>query len=184
VLTALRKIEAAKAKLEAAKREWIPEPSLRVEASRYNDAGQAVSEVMAGVSVNIPWLNRRKYNAAIEEANQMKAAAEYELDAARKETLGMVRDALTKLETYHHHVELFRDRILVLARQSATAARLSYETDKAPFLNLIDAQRTLQESEGMYRDHIADYMNALADLESIVGTDPAAADPNREKVKP
>ena len=184
VLTAVRKIEAAKARLEAAKREWIPEPSLRIEASRYNDAGQAVSEVMAGFSVNIPWLNRRKYKAAIEEASQMKAAAEFDLDAARKETLGMVRDALTKLETYHHHVELFRDRILVLARQSATAARLSYETDKAPFLNLIDAQRTLQESEGMYRDHVADYLNALAELESIVGADPAAADHNHEKVKP
>jgi len=184
VLTAARKIEAARAKLEAAKREWIPEPSLRVEASRYNDAGQAVSEVMAGVSVNIPWLNRRKYKAAIEEASQMKAAAEFELDAAHKETLGMVRDVLTKLETYHHHVELFRDRILVLARQSATAARLSYETDKAPFLNLIDAQRTLQESEGMYREHIADYLNALAELESIVGADPAAADHNHEKAKP
>jgi len=184
VLTAARKIEAARAKLEAAKREWIPEPSLRVEASRYNDAGQGVSEVMAGVSVNIPWLNRRKYKAAIEEASQMKAAAEFELDAARKETLGMVRDALTKLETYHHHVELFRDRILVLAQQSATAARLSYETDKAPFLNLIDAQRTLQESEGMYREHIADYLNALAELESIVGADPADAEHNHEKVKP
>jgi cobalt-zinc-cadmium efflux system outer membrane protein len=184
VLTAARKIEAAKARLEAAKREWIPEPSLRVEASRYNDAGQAVSEVMAGVSVNIPWLNRRKYKAAIEEANQMKAAAEYELEAARAETLGLVRDALTKLETYHHHVELFRDRILVLAQQSATAARVSYETDKAPFLNLIDAQRTQQESEGMYREHIADYLNALAELESIVGADPAAADHNHEKVKP
>ena len=184
VLTAARKIEATKARLEAAKREWIPEPSLRVEASRYNDAGQAVSEVMAGVSVNIPWLNRRKYKAAIEEANQMKAAAEYELEAARAETLGLVRDALTKLETYHHHVELFRDRILVLAQQSATAARVSYETDKAPFLNLIDAQRTQQESEGMYREHIADYLNALAELESIVGADPAAADHNHEKVKP
>jgi len=131
VLTAARRIEAAQARLEAARREWIPEPSLRAEASRYNAGGQGISEVMAGFSINIPWLNRRKYNAAIEEAKQMKEAAEYELEAARKETLRIVRDALTKLETYHHHVELFRDRILVLARQSATAARLAYETDQS-----------------------------------------------------
>jgi len=173
VLSAARKIEAATARMEAARREWIPEPSLRVEASRYNDAGQAISEVMAGFSVNIPWANRRKYKAAIEEANQMKISAEYELEAARNETSGMVRDALTRTETYHHHFELFRDRILPLARQNASATRLAYETDRTSFLNLIDAQRTLLEAEGMYWSHLADYLSSLAELESIIGTDPA-----------
>lgn len=175
VLSAARKIDAAKARLEAARREWIPEPSLRVEADRYNDAGQAISEISAGVAVNIPWLNRRKYKAAIEEASQMKASAEYELESARNETLGLVRDALTKAETYHHHVELFRDRILVLARQNASATRVAYETDKTSFLNLIDAQRTLQEVEGMYWTHLTEYLSALAELQSVIGTDPAAA---------
>jgi len=173
VLSAARKIEAATARMEAARREWIPEPNLRVEASRYNDAGQAISEVMAGFSVNIPWANRRKYKAAIEEANQMKISAEYELEAARNETSGMVRDALTRTETYHHHFELFRDRILPLARQNASATRLAYETDRTSFLNLIDAQRTLLEAEGMYWSHLADYLSSLAELESIIGTDPA-----------
>lgn len=184
VLSAARKIEAAKARLEAARREWIPEPSFRLEADRYNDAGQAISEVNAGISINLPWLNRRKYKAAIEEANQMKASAEYELEAARNETLGIVRDALTKAETYHHHVELFRDRILVLARQNASATRLAYETDKTSFLNLIDAQRTLQEVEGMYFSHLTEYLGALAELESIIGTDPATAAHHQHTLQP
>jgi outer membrane protein, heavy metal efflux system len=178
VLGAARRIEAAKARLEAARREWIPEPSLRVEAARYTDASQAISEVSAGVSINLPWLNRRKYKAAIEEANQMKAGAEYELQAARNETSGLVRDALTKTETYHHHVELFRDRILPLARQNASASRLAYETDRASFLNLIDAQRTLQEAEGMYFSHLAEYLSSLAELESNIGANPIAAPHN------
>ena len=173
LLMARKKLEAAQAKLREAKRQWIPDPSLRVEASRYNDGAQVVSEVIAGVSINLPWFNRRKYKAAIEEANQMKISAEYELEAARNETSGMVRDALTKTETLHHHVELFRDRILPLARQNASATRLAYETDRTSFLNLIDAQRTLLEAEGMYWSHLADYLSSLAELESIIGTDPA-----------
>jgi outer membrane protein TolC len=185
VLTASRKIEAAKARLEVAKRQWIPEPNLRAEASRYNDSAQGVSEVMAGVSISIPWLHPKKYRAAIEEANQLTIAAQYEYEAARNETLGMVRDSLGKLETYHHHVELFHDRILVLARQSATSARLSYETDKAPFLNLIDAQRTLQESEAMYWDHVNDFLIAVAELESIIGIDPTTTlQPHLKKTHP
>ncbi len=175
LLMARKKIEAAEAKLGAARREWIPDPNLRVEASRYNDASQAASEVMAGVSINLPWFNRRKYKAAIEEAREMKNAAEYELESARKETLGLVRDALQKAETFHHHVELFRDRIVPLARQNITATRLAYETDKTGFLNLIDAQRTLQEVEGMYWNHLTEYLSALAELESVVGAEPRRA---------
>jgi len=175
LLMARKKIEASEAKLSAARREWIPDPNLRVETSRYNDASQAASEVMAGVSINLPWFNRRKYKAAIEEAKEMKAAAEYELESARKETLGLVRDALQKAETFHHHVELFRDRIVPLARQNITATRLSYETDKTGFLNLIDAQRTLQEVEAMYSNHLTDYLSALAELESVVGAEPRRA---------
>lgn len=169
LLIAAKKIEAATSRLAAARREWIPDPSLRVEASRYNDASQPASEVMAGVSINLPWFNRRKYKAAIEEANQMKIGAEFQLESARKETLGLVRDALQKVETYHHHVELFRDRILPLARQNINATRLAYETDKTGFLNLIDAQRTLQEVEAMYWNHLTDYLNGLAELEAVTG---------------
>lgn len=173
ILAARMKKEAAEFRLVEAKRQWVPDPSLRVEASRYNDASQPASEVMAGVAINIPWLNRRKYRAAIEEARQMEASAEYDQESAEKETLGLVREALNKVETLHHHVELFRDRILVLARQNASATRQSYETDKTAFLNLLEAQRTVQEVEGMYWNHLAEYLSALAELEAVVGTDPA-----------
>ncbi len=171
LLMARKKIEAAEARLAAARREWIPDPSLRVETSRYNDASQAASEVMAGVSINFPWLNRRKYKAAIEEASQMKLSAEFELESAQKETLGLVRDAFQKVQTFHHHLELFRDRIVPLARQNVNATRLAYETDKTGFLNLIDAQRTLQEVEGMYWNHLTEYLTGLAELEAVTGAE-------------
>ena len=169
------KEKAAEARLAAAKREWVPDPSLRVEASHYNDSSHVPSEVMAGFAINIPWLNRGKYKAAIEEARQMEISAEFDLESSEKESMGLVREALTKVETFHHHVELFRDRVLVLARQNATATRQAYETDKAPFLNLIEAQRTLQEVEGTYWDHLTEYLSALAELESVIGIDPSRA---------
>jgi cobalt-zinc-cadmium efflux system outer membrane protein len=176
---ASKKIEAAEARLGAARREKVPDPSLMFEASRYNDSGQAVSELDVGASINLPWFNRRKYNAAIEEARQMKAASEFELESVQKETFGLVRDALSKVQTYHHHVELFRDRLIPLARQNVTATRSAYETDKTGFLSLIDAQRTLQEAEAMYWNHLTEYLSGLAELESVLGTDPRrAAEPH------
>src|SRR5260370_10217971 len=111
LLMARKKLEAAEAKLREAKRQWVPDPSLRVEASRYNDGSQVVSEVMAGGSINLPWVHRRKYKAAIEEANQMKISAEFEQESAQKEALGRVRAALQKVETLDHHVEPFPHRV-------------------------------------------------------------------------
>jgi outer membrane protein TolC len=172
---AAKKIQAAEARLGAARRERIPDPSLMVEASRYNDAGQPISELDVGAAINLPWFNHRKYKAAIEEARQMKVASEFELESARKETSGLVRDALSKVQTFHHHVELFRDRLIPLARQNITATRSAYETDKTGFLNLIDAQRTLQEAEAMYWNHLTEYLTGLAELESVLGADPRAA---------
>src|SRR5262249_9304585 len=81
------KIDMEKSKLQIARREWVPDPALMVKAERYNDAGQAVSEVDAGVSFPLPWLNFRKYNAGVREAGENVGAAEQALDSSRKEAL-------------------------------------------------------------------------------------------------
>jgi outer membrane protein TolC len=169
LLMARKKIEAAQARVDVAKRQWIPDPEIRVEARQFN--GEGFQEYDTGIFFNFPWLNRKKYKAAIAEAKEMKASAEHELEALQKETLGLVRDALKKVETFHHHVELFGGRIVPLAQQNVTATRLAYETDRTGFLNLIDAQRTLQEVESMYWHHLAEYLTGLAELEAAVGLD-------------
>ena len=63
----------AKAKLELAKREWIPDPALSVQAQRYNGASQAASEIAVGISVTLPWLNGKKYRAEEKEAGHYAA---------------------------------------------------------------------------------------------------------------
>jgi outer membrane protein TolC len=116
----------------------------------------------------------------------MKESAEHELEGFRKETLGMVRDQLKKIATFHHHAELFRDRIVPLARQAVQASRSAYETDKGGFLDLIVAQRTLQDVESMYQNHLTEYLISLAELEAVIGADPnrPPTEPKDKKEKP
>ncbi len=170
-----QKIAAAQARLDGARREWIPEPSLRVEGDRYNGASQAISEVNVGFSINLPWFNRAKYRAGIRENQKLLESARLESEAIRVDTLGMVRDQLKKVETFHHHTELFQSKLLPLAEQTVTAKRLGYEADKASFLELLSAQQTVQETESMYWDHLAHYQIALAELEALVGAPLAPA---------
>jgi cobalt-zinc-cadmium efflux system outer membrane protein len=166
-----RKIEAAQVRLKAAHKNWIPEPSIRVEADRYNGASQVVSELDAGFSIDLPWFNRSKYRAAINENKSLLEAAQYELKATRSETLGLVVDQFHRVETFHHHTELYQAKLLPLARESVNAQRASYESDQASFLEILTAQQMAQDVESMYWDHLMHYQIALTDLEALIGVD-------------
>ena len=165
------KIDMEKSRVDLSRRNWIPDPAIKVEAQRYNDSRQAASELDAGVSFTVPWVNPGKYSAAVREAKENLAAAEHGLDQTNAESLGLLRDALQKVHTAKHHVELFRDKLVPQARHAFEANQFAYETGKASFLEWITAQRNLRDLEAMGQQHVADYYAALADLEAVVGTD-------------
>src|SRR5205085_7825345 len=51
------KIDMEKSRVDLSRRNWIPDPAIKVEAQRYNDSRQAASELDAGVSFTVPWVN-------------------------------------------------------------------------------------------------------------------------------
>ena len=163
------RIDAERFRLELANRQWFPDPALNVKAQRYNSAAQAVSEVDVGVSIPVPWLNWKKYSAGVLEARKSVEEAERQFDAARVETLGLVRDQLKKIQTSANQYELYRDNILPLARQTVEASRAGYEASTGGFLELITARRTLQDAESNALNHLANYIAAIAELDAIIG---------------
>ncbi|HMF45965.1 MAG TPA: TolC family protein [Candidatus Udaeobacter sp.] len=171
VQMARAKINSEKSKLQLAHRAWIPDPALMVKSQRYNDAAEAVSELDAGVSFTIPWVNPSKYSAGVREARANVAAAEQGLEREQKEALRLLRDQLAKIETFHHHVELFRDKLVPQAQQAFEATQLSYESGKTTFLDWISAQRNLRDIEAMGREHLAHYQMAVAELEAVIGSE-------------
>jgi outer membrane protein TolC len=176
-------LAAAKAKLELAKREWIPDPALTIGMQRYNGAAQAASEVTAGISFNVPWLNAKKYRAGENAAQRGVEAAERALESARTEALGMLRDQLRKIETFDHHVELFEARLIPNARQIAQTNRTNYESGKTSFLELVMSERNTRELEARSREHLAEYQMAVAELEALVGADLQLFSPRKETSK-
>ena len=181
VQIARAKIDGEKSKLQLAHRAWIPDPALMVKGQRYNDAAEAVSELDAGVSFTIPWVNPGKYSAGVREARANLSAAEEGLEREQKEALRLLRDQLAKIETFHHHVELFRDKLVPQAEQAFEATRLSYESGKATFLDWITAQRNLRDIEAMGREHLAHYQMAVAELEAVIGRELYSTPPQPSK---
>ncbi len=162
-------VEAERSRLELANRQWLPDPTLNLKAQRYNAASQAVSEFDLGISIPLPWFNRKKYSAEIVESQKSLESAQREFDAARTEALGMVRDQLRKIQTASGQYALYQEQILPLARQTVEASRAAYEAGTGGFLELIAARRTLQDTESMALNRLAEYEAAIAELEAITG---------------
>jgi outer membrane protein TolC len=164
---ASNRIAAAKAQHDLARRAWVPDPELRVEARQYNGSG--IIEYDTGVFFNLPWVNPGKYRSAIAEAKLNRESAEHDLAALQAETSGMLREQGSKIATFRHHYTLFRERLVPLAQQALEATRIAYQNDKASLLELLTTQRTLRDTESTVQRYLMEYLTALAELESITG---------------
>lgn len=168
-------VAAERARLQLARRQWIPDPQMRV-AARQLDGRSGIQEYDTGVFFSVPWVNFRKYSAGVAEAQNSVQKAERELEATRIETLGLVRDQLKKIETAARNYELFSGKIVPLARQAIESTRAGYEADKTGFLELITARRNLQDVQSAALDQLATHEVAIAELEAIIGSDSPVAD--------
>ncbi len=168
ILIAQHKVEAERARVQLARRQWFPDPKLRVEAREFKDSG-GIQEYDTGIFFDVPWPNFSKYSAAIAEARNSLETAEKEYEAVRTEVAGLVRDQLKKIETSAENYHLFRDNITPLASQAIEATRSSYESDKTSFLELVTARRTLQDTDSAQLQHLIDHEVAVAELDAIIG---------------
>jgi len=173
-------IAAEESRLQLAKRQWIPDPQFRVEARQFNGRS-GIQEYDTGVFVNVPWVNFGKYSAGVSEAQKGVDMAQQQLVAARTEMLGLVQDQLKKIETAARNYELFNGKIVPLARQAIESTRAGYESDKTSFLELITAQRMLQEAQSSALNQLAAHQVAIAELRAIIGSDSSTADATRPK---
>ena len=168
IVLSAQSVEAEKSRKDLAKRQWIPDPQLRVEARQFNGMS-GINEYDTGVFFSVPWPNYFKYSAGVAEAEKSLERAQREHEAARTEVLGLVRDQLKKIDTSAQNYRLFTEKLVPLANQALESTRASYESDKISFLELLTARRTLQDVENSALQHLVEHEVAIAELEAIIG---------------
>lgn len=115
-----------------------------------------------------PWTAGRR-NSEVEESLAEMRAAKASREAAKNMTLREVGELKAKVRAAERLVELFRDGILPQAELSFRSSLAAYQSGRGEFLSLLDAERTLRESRmGYFKNQVA-LMQALADLERVVG---------------
>ncbi|HET7185459.1 MAG TPA: TolC family protein [Terriglobales bacterium] len=124
---------------------------------------------MAELTVNLPWLNRRKHDSEIAEAKAMTETTNAEYEMRRSAVSLEIQEALIKVRSAQRALELYRDTLRPQAEATFRSAAAAYQHDRTDFLNLIDSQNMMLDVQSSFYRTAAELDSRLADLERAIG---------------
>ena len=162
-------IKAAQAerRLSLSKAEYLPDFMLlyrkrKAPGSEMNNT----YDVSLGLTVPL-WFSKQR--AMVKEAGADREMAQAELKAARNELASDLREADIKARSSMRLVDLYRGSVIPQAEEALKIAQSGYQAEKADFMDLLDAQRTLLDFRMEYYRYIVDCHTWLARVEQLTG---------------
>ena len=169
-----QEIKQAEAAAKLARNMRLPDVSFGVEGRQFSDDGGFRSG-MFKLGMSLPWGNAGKYRKDYEREKERQKAAEQE----REDQALMVREQLHHLtvdiEAFRREALLQRDEILTRATQALFSRLADWETGRGTFRDVLDARRSLLESQLMAARAIAEQQQAVAELLLWAGLENAEA---------
>ncbi len=159
--------QASEAMVREARLESRPEFEFRV-AARQQRGRNSVNEYDTGIAVNVPWVWRGKYRAAIEEAERERERAEAAFQSETDMTYLETKEAHSGASSAWETVKLFEERVLPQSQALVASTQAAYESGEASFLELIDAQRQWNSALLADARARAQYAGYMADLSALV----------------
>lgn len=126
-------------------------------------------EVMLSVAINLPiW--RKRVQAVQRESLARRRAVGLERDEMRYRLQAAAEELLFRLRDAGRKAALYRDTLIPQTRQLLDVNEAALRTGRAPFLDLIDTERSLLEFQLALERAEADYQIALSRLEALAGS--------------
>ena len=159
-------LAASQGELALAKAQRRPDITLSAGVSRSEEDG--AFSLVVGLSVPLPLFDRNSGN--IDAAHYNTLSIEHKQRMARLDAETALGDILGQIETARTEAVAIRDALLPTAQQAFDAAEAGYQEGKFGFLDVLDAQRTLNEARTRQLDATTAYHQAMIDLECLTGT--------------
>ena len=130
-------------------------------------------------SVTLPWLNRRKHDAEINESAVKVTEQEAEVTAMRNAAFGQIDEALADARSAQRLARMYHDSLEPQAEATLHAAVIAYENNQTDLLDLIDSQMAVIDVNLAWFQSMGDFAASMSDLELAVGApiDSAAQQP-------
>jgi len=163
-------ISQRRSSLELARSQAIPSVSVGVGIRRFGATDENALVFEAGLPV--PIVDRNQGGRLQARHNLMKAKSQQKDVEVKVRTLLIANHK--KLAGAHYEAVTLRDTTIPAARSSYDAARKAFENGLTNFIDVLDADRTLVNSQRQYIESLSAYHKTLTTLEGLVGQSPAA----------
>lgn len=168
-------VEAARSRLELAKRDRYPDFKLGLTyGERTGDnppfmGGSRADLFSVMVGAKIPLYAGRKQSRAISQKTAELAKNRYALIDEKGVVRATIAAAATDYQKSKEQYELFRKGIIPQAEQTVQSMLAAYQVSEVDFLNLVRSQMTLFNYELLYWKSVSEANQALSRLEAAVG---------------
>lgn len=159
-------VERRRALYELEKANAIPDPTFSAGVRDFRASGEQAFVV--GLSLPMPLFDRNQGNIARAGSEVTRSISE-----KRSAEITLAADLIRtqqELENAYRRAKSLENDILPAAEKAYTLSRQGYGAGKFPYLEVLDAQRTLVEARAQYNDVIKNYHIKRAEFERLTAT--------------
>ena len=165
-LASLREqVRARNAEIRLAKATGKPDLSLGAGYRRLHDDGSNAFLVWAAIP--LPFFNRNQGGVA--EAVARLSQSEAELAATRQRIVGEISQLLVLAKVQRKQVSVLREQVIPPAQEAMEEIDFAYRLGSQPYINVLDAQRTLSELQSVLIDALVAGARSTAEIEQLIG---------------
>jgi cobalt-zinc-cadmium efflux system outer membrane protein len=140
---------------------------VRRETEKTDDGTTVARGFTVGASIAIPIFDRNQ--GGIRESQYSVAKGHAEQRAARARVLTEIADAYQSMAAAHARSAILGQEVVPEAQKAFDAATAGYNEGKFPYLDVLDAQRTVFDARVQHLEARAEHLAAVADIEGLVG---------------
>jgi cobalt-zinc-cadmium efflux system outer membrane protein len=167
VLALQRDLERASAEVRLQQAQAKVDYTVGAEYRRQQGVNGKSNSVGVFFSAGLPVFNRNQ--GEIERARRAERQCEARLKALEAEVRAEVTGAFDEFEASMNLLETIEKRLLSEAREVREVTQYSYEQGEATLLELLDAQRTFNETMQAYNEARAEHARSLYRLDAASG---------------
>ena len=156
----------ARSSLDLAKATGVPDPTVGLGVRQFFDNDDTA--LVATLSFPLPLFDRNQGAVKSARANVARADAK-----ARAAELSLHQSAIQAWELFYAELDIvrhYKDDIIPTAKKAYDQADEGYSLGAFAFLDLLDAQRTLNRVQSEYLDNILELYQAKAQIDFLAGT--------------
>ena len=154
-----------RAQLQLEESQAVPDLTARFGVRYINEL--KTNSFVAGLSIPLPIFNRNQ--GGIQSAEVRIQQMDEIIKAQKLSVISSINTSFNNLLSAYNNTTQLRGNILPESEKAYEITRQGYLQGRFAFIDLLDAQRTLFETQTQYLLELGDYYNSLVEIENITG---------------